>query len=112
MIRPSSCPWWQPDTATKPAEEHRSYTTSWDTIRSRSGGRLPTNLRHFGKEVDLRSLWRALALAWLGGIGSPMLTDDAMPWDRMTEERPAAAKPGAAAEGVVLARAPARGEQA
>ena len=33
MIRPSSCPWWQPDTATKPAEEHRSYTTSWDTIR-------------------------------------------------------------------------------
>jgi hypothetical protein len=32
MISLSSCPWWQPDTATKPAEEHRSYTTSRDTI--------------------------------------------------------------------------------
>jgi hypothetical protein len=34
MISLSSCPWWQPDTATKPAEEHRSYTTSRDTIYS------------------------------------------------------------------------------
>jgi hypothetical protein len=25
----------QPDTATKPAEEHRSYTTSWDMIKSK-----------------------------------------------------------------------------
>jgi hypothetical protein len=40
MIRPSSCLWSQPDTATKPAEEHRSYTTSWDTIKSRR--RLPS----------------------------------------------------------------------
>jgi hypothetical protein len=32
MIRPSSCPSRPPDTATKPAEEHRSYTTAWDTI--------------------------------------------------------------------------------
>jgi integrase len=32
MIRLSSCPSWQPDTATRPAEEHRSNTTSWDTI--------------------------------------------------------------------------------
>jgi hypothetical protein len=35
MIRLSSCPWRRPDTATKPAEEHRSYTTSWDTIEKR-----------------------------------------------------------------------------
>jgi hypothetical protein len=34
MIRPSSCPSRPPDTATKPAEEHRSYTTAWDTIQA------------------------------------------------------------------------------
>jgi hypothetical protein len=39
MISLSSCPWWQPDTATKPAEEHRSYTTSRDTILGRSSKR-------------------------------------------------------------------------
>ncbi len=59
----------------------------------------------------MRSLWRALALAWLGGIGSPMLTDDAMPLDRVTEERAAAAKPGAPAAGATLAQAPARDAQ-
>ena len=52
----------------------------------------------------MRSLWRALALAWLGGIGSPMLTDDAMQFDRVTEERRAAAKPGAPVEGAAMAQ--------
>jgi hypothetical protein len=57
----------------------------------------------------LRSLWRALALAWLGGIGSPMLTDDAMQVDRVTGERPAAAQSGARVE--ALALPPAREEE-
>ena len=59
----------------------------------------------------MRSLWRALALAWLGGVGSPMLTDDAMPLDRVTEERPAAVKPGAAVA-VPLVQSPARDQKA
>jgi hypothetical protein len=59
----------------------------------------------------VRSLWRALALAWLGGIGSPMLTDDAMQFDRVTEERRAAVKPGAPAEGAAMAQLRAREEE-
>jgi hypothetical protein len=58
----------------------------------------------------LRSLWRALALAvaWLGGIASPMLTDDAMSLDRPAEERPAAAKSAVSADGTSLPQPPAR----
>src|SRR6266849_5292255 len=48
MIRLSSCPWWQPDTATKPAEEHRSYTTSWDTIKCHGSAAARTHLREVG----------------------------------------------------------------
>ena len=32
MIKPSCCQSRQRDTANQPAEEHRSYTTPWDTI--------------------------------------------------------------------------------
>jgi hypothetical protein len=52
-----------------------------------------------------------LALAWLGGVGSPMLADDAMQLDRVTEERPAGVKPGAAVEGAALAQPRAREEE-
>src|SRR6266852_2112323 len=34
MIPSSACPSWQPDIAANAAQEHRSYTTSWDTIRA------------------------------------------------------------------------------
>ena len=43
----------------------------------------------------MRSLWRALALAWLGG--STMLTDDPIRLDRLTEEHRSAWSPGASA---------------
>ena len=39
----------------------------------------------------MRSLWRALAVAWLGGVASPMLSDDALAFDRVIEERAAPA---------------------
>jgi hypothetical protein len=32
MILSSACHLWQPDTAANAAQEHRSYTTRWDTI--------------------------------------------------------------------------------
>jgi hypothetical protein len=32
MILSSACHLWQPDTAADAAQEHRSYTTRWDTI--------------------------------------------------------------------------------
>ena len=35
MIPSSACPSWPPDRAANAAQEHRSYTTSWDTIRGR-----------------------------------------------------------------------------
>jgi hypothetical protein len=35
----------------------------------------------------LRSLWRALALAWLGGSGSPMLSEEPMLSERLAQER-------------------------
>ena len=37
----------------------------------------------------MKNLWRALALAWLGGAGSPALTDEP-PAIEIAEERPAA----------------------
>jgi hypothetical protein len=59
----------------------------------------------------LRSLWRTLALAWLGGIRSQMLTEDPMQLERLTEERPAVLKPEASAEGTNLIDPLARDEQ-
>jgi hypothetical protein len=37
---------------------------------------LPARLQRWGKRMA--NLWRALALAWLGGIASPVLTGDAI----------------------------------
>jgi hypothetical protein len=36
----------------------------------------------------MQSLWRAMALVWLGGIASPALAPDAAPFDTVNEERP------------------------
>jgi hypothetical protein len=36
----------------------------------------------------MQSLWRAMALVWLGGIASPALAPDTVPFDTMNEERP------------------------
>ena len=36
----------------------------------------------------MQSLWRAMALVWLGGIASPALAPDAVPFDNVNEERP------------------------
>ncbi len=35
----------------------------------------------------MQSLWRAMALVWLGGIASPALAPDAAPFDTVNEER-------------------------
>jgi hypothetical protein len=34
----------------------------------------------------MRNLWRVLALAWLGGIASPALTDDLLLPDQVVED--------------------------
>ena len=36
----------------------------------------------------MQSLWRAMALAWLGGLASPALTQDPASVDKISEERP------------------------
>ena len=36
----------------------------------------------------MQSLWRAMALAWLGGLASPALTQDPAAAEQITEERP------------------------
>jgi hypothetical protein len=36
----------------------------------------------------MQSLWRAMALAWLGGLASPALAQDAVSLENMSEERP------------------------
>ena len=63
-----------------------------------------------GNEMLVGPLWRALAVAWLGGIGSPMLTDDPMQFERLIEERPAALTPGAPAV-ATLGQPPSQEEQ-
>ena len=35
----------------------------------------------------MQSLWRAMALVWLGGIASPALAPDTAPFDTVNEER-------------------------
>jgi hypothetical protein len=46
----------------------------------------------------MRSLWRALALAWLGGVGSPLLLDAPSLADPPTEN----VAPGEDGEGAVV----------
>jgi len=50
-------------------------------------------------------------VAWLGGIASPMLSDDAMTLDpTIVDERPAAANADALAAGAISTRSPDRDE--
>lgn len=72
--------------------------------RSRVAATLPTISEMSTRRGLLRSLWRALAVVWLGGIASPRLTDDAMSLDRLAEERPAAIKAQASETDAVSAR--------
>lgn len=57
----------------------------------------------------MRSLWRALALAWLGG--STMLSEDPVRLDRLTEEHRLACSPGASAAQGVKPETPAANER-
>jgi hypothetical protein len=45
----------------------------------------------------MTSLWRALAVVWLGGVASPALMDPAPPLPDLTVETAARARPRAAA---------------
>src|SRR5271168_2879334 len=68
MIPSSACPSWPPDRAANAAQDHRSYTTPWDTIHGRPGGRAP---RH--DAPTLAGTFRAAAPIALvtppGGLG-------------------------------------------
>jgi hypothetical protein len=64
MIRPSRCRSRQPDAATETAEEHRSYTTSWDTIvlRDADAG-ASTSLAARSTGGEHQSLWERRLIA-------------------------------------------------